>query len=222
MTDDLAFTDPERALALSYVPAAARASVAALWRLDERLGAVLATTTEPAIGAIRLAWWREALIALDDAPAPAEPILGALARNVIPVVAGAELGKLAEGWGLLLDPRPDADTLMRYGSERGGMLFSATARLLGEDAPGMAAAGAGWALIDLAFHVRDAGLGERALAAGLQALGDRPGVMPPRLRALGMLAMLARRDAAAGLLQPRRQGAPARVARMLAYRLIGR
>ena len=39
--------DPDRMLALAYVPAARREAIAALWRLDAALGAVLATGTDP-------------------------------------------------------------------------------------------------------------------------------------------------------------------------------
>ena len=81
MTPDL---DPDRRLALAYVPAAARPAVEALWRLDVTLGAVLAAGREPMIGRIRLAWWREALEKLDREAPPAEPLLQALAERVVP------------------------------------------------------------------------------------------------------------------------------------------
>jgi len=67
--------DPDRTLALAYVPTRHREAVHALWTLDAALGAVLTTGREPAIRQIRLAWWREALERLDGAPAPAEPAL---------------------------------------------------------------------------------------------------------------------------------------------------
>ena len=90
--------DPDRKLALAYVPAAARPAVEALWRLDASLGAILATGTQPLISQMRLAWWREALERLDRAPAPAEPLLQDLATHVLAVVRGAELAAMEEGW----------------------------------------------------------------------------------------------------------------------------
>ena len=207
---------------LSYVPAARRAGVAALWRLDERLGAVLATTTAPALGAVRLAWWRDALTALDHASPPAEPLLTELAAHVLPSVGGQALAGIAEGWGLLLDPGHYVATRARYGAERGGALFLGVARLLGGEHRTLAASGAGWALVDLAFRVRDPALAARALSVAYDASAEPGGSWPSRLRPLGMLAMLARRDAAAGLARPRRQGSPARLARMLGHRLTGR
>src|SRR5689334_18098035 len=94
--------DPDRKLALAYVPAAARPAVEALWRLDAALAGILATGTQPLISQMRLAWWREALEALDRAPPPAEPVLQALAAHVLPAVTGAELAALEEGWLVLL------------------------------------------------------------------------------------------------------------------------
>ena len=87
--------DPDRKLALAYVPAAARPAVEALWRLDVALAAILATGTQPLISQMRLAWWREALERLDHAPPPAEPVLQALAATVLPRVTGAELANRA-------------------------------------------------------------------------------------------------------------------------------
>ena len=39
--------DPDRTLALAYVPAAARPAVEALWRLDIAFAAILATGRQP-------------------------------------------------------------------------------------------------------------------------------------------------------------------------------
>ena len=71
--------DPERALAIAYAPAEHRPALTALFALDERLAGIVAATTEPTIGLIRLAWWRESLEKLDREPPPAEPLLQALA-----------------------------------------------------------------------------------------------------------------------------------------------
>ena len=58
----------ERALALSYADGRHRAALESLLALDDALAQVLRTTTTPAVGQLRLAWWREALAALDHAP----------------------------------------------------------------------------------------------------------------------------------------------------------
>lgn len=187
-----------------------------LWRLDVTLGAVLATGSEPRVSLIRLAWWREALARLDLAPPPAEPVLQGLAAHVLPVVSGAELAIMEEGWAeLTVEGALDGDALARYAGTRGGRLFRYSARLLGIDGD-VEAAGERWALVDLARHsTRDAAT---AFAA---AAGQAPLKWPKPLRPLGMLDALARRDVARGAESFERLGSPGRILRMLRHRLTG-
>jgi phytoene synthase len=215
--------DPDRALALAYVPAARRAAIEALWRLDATLSAVLSTGREPLISRIRLAWWRETLEKLDREPPPAEPVLEAVAAHLLPAgVTGAELSELEGGWTILLSPEPlAAEDLAVYAAGRGGLLFRLTARLLGTGLPDRGeAAGGGFALIDLARHSSNDGDAEAALAAA-RAI-DWPPRWPARLRPLGMLAALARRDAEPGRPRWEPQGSPKRMLRMISHRLTGR
>jgi phytoene synthase len=213
--------DPERKLALAYVRARRRAAVEALWRLDVTLGAVLVTGTEPMIGRIRLAWWREALERLDKERAPAEPVLDAVARHLLPAgVSGADLAAMEEGWAVLLSAGPlSSEELDLYAELRGGRLFEYSARLLDPEARPPAAAGQCWALADLARRSGNPTEAKAALRAA-RDLGwsER---WPPLLRPLGMLATLARRDARRGL-PLEGQGSPARMLRMLGHRLTGR
>ena len=66
------------------MPASVRPAFATLWNLDLALADVVATTTEPALGAIRLAWWRERLEDLDAGKLPpGEPRLSAIARQLL-------------------------------------------------------------------------------------------------------------------------------------------
>ena len=212
--------DPERRLALAYVPVARRGAVEALWRLDVALGAVVAKAGDPMVACIRLAWWREALERLDRERAPAEPVLEAIADHVLPAgVSGAELAEMEEAWSLLLDAEPPgAEALGTYAAARGGRLFRSAARVLGGDAPGLESAGERWALVDLARHSAEPGERRAALDAGRSRQG--PQRWPAPLRPLGMLAVLAERDATGGALE--RQGSPARMLRMLRHRLTGR
>jgi len=207
--------DPDRKLALAYVPAAARAAVEALWRLDASLAAVLATGTQPLITQMRLAWWREALEKLDSAAPPAEPVLQALAAHVLPVVSGAELAAMEEGWLILLsDEALGADELARYAALRGGLLFDYGARLLGGADFPVAQAGEAWALADLARHSRR--------VEEIKSPASPPKMKwPKKLRSLGMLAMLARRDLEHLGQEAERPGSPARMLRMIRHRLSG-
>ena len=217
MTSDL---DPDRILALSYVPAGPRQRVAALWGLDAALGAVLAGGREPMISRIKLAWWREALERLDRERAPAEPALQALADHVLPAgVTGAGLAAMVEGWEILLSPEPlTAEELSLYAHARGGLLFRHSARLLGGEAVG--GAGEKWALADLARHSANQPDVEAAIAAARALpVGTR---WPAKLRPLGMLAALAVRDLEPGRVRWEAQGSPARMLNMLRFRLVGR
>jgi phytoene synthase len=215
--------DPDRTLALAYVPARHRPAVEALWRLDAALASVLSTGKEPLISQIRLAWWREALEKLDTERAPSEPVLQALAEHVVPAgVSGAELSAMEAGWAVLLSSEPlSGADLELYASARGGLLFRYTARILGEAAPAadIEAGGNAWALIDLARHSTDA---PDAEAATLATRAIPLGRWPSHLRPLGMLAILARRDAAPERPRWEAQGAPRRMLRMLRHRLSGK
>jgi phytoene synthase len=212
--------EPDRILALSYVPASRRPAVEALWTLDAALGALLAGGREPMLSRIKLVWWRDALEALDAAPPPGEPVLQALARDVLPRgVAGAEMAAMEEAWSLLLDPEPLGPAeLDRYAAGRGGRLFELSARLLGQDAAAVEEAGRAWALGDLARHSNEADAG--AALDVLRALPPPMRVAGP-LRPLGMLAALARRDAEPDRPRWEPQGSPGRMWRMLRHRLTG-
>ncbi len=216
--------DPERALALAYAPASARDALASLWRLDERLGQIVAATREARIGMIRLAWWREALERLDTAPAPDEPLLRAVAHTLLPCgLSGAAIGGVADGWAALLASPLDEAALGDHAADRGARLFGLAGTLLGAPSPLLAPAGAGWALVDLAFNVSDPAVAARALALARLRLEPIASVRwPARLRSLGALAVLAADDAARGPGMRRRQGSPRRVARMVRHRLTGR
>lgn len=204
------------------MPARHRASVGALWRLDAALGAVLAAGREPMITRIKLAWWRESLEKLDHAPAPAEPVLTALAADVLPRgVSGAEFAGLEQGWAVLTSEEPlGPDELHSYAAERGGRLFALSARLLGAElGEAERRAGEAWALVDLARHS-----GEPDATAALEAASGRrpPARWPSALRPLGMLAAVAQRDLSNGPGTWEPQGSPARMLRMMRHRITGR
>lgn len=212
--------DPDRALALAYVPTRRRAAVGALWRLDAALGAALAGGREPMIARIKLAWWREALEKLDRAPAPAEPVLRDTAQHVLPLVTGAELARMEEGWAMLSGGGLlTAEQLRTYAERRGGLLFRYTCRLLGEEMEALEQAGEAWALVDLARHCGSTDDSDVAIAAARER---RPPLhWPSKLRPLGMLAALAARDSDPARPPWEPRGAPARMLRMLSHRITG-
>jgi phytoene synthase len=184
-------TDVERNLALGYVPVSRRAAVAALWQLDERLGRIVASTTEPMIGQMRLTWWHEHLCALDDGEQAGEPILRKMAEDVlIHDVKGEDLAGLIEGWEALLEPLPLSEAILTtYAEKRGGALFRMSGRLLANDVSERA--GEGWALVDFAAHCSDTVTAERALRMAKECLSKVSNVPKP----LRILARLARAKA---------------------------
>lgn len=67
-------------MAARLAPAATRARLIALYAVNYEIARVSETTKEPHVGAIRFAWWREAVKAVAaGAPAPAHPAAEALA-----------------------------------------------------------------------------------------------------------------------------------------------
>lgn len=203
-------------MSLVYAPAPTRAALALLWRLDEQLGQIVASTTTPAVGQMRLTWWHNALEALAVLPTPAEPLLKDIADE--PRIASQTLLRLIDGWEALLDELPLApDAIALHGEARGATLFEAAAATLGCPMD-VAAAGKLWALTDLAHRVSDDETATRALAAAQALLPRLPRRWPKPLRPLGMLTALARRDALAPA-RSRRQGSPGRVAIALRFGL---
>lgn len=209
--------DPERALAFSYAPADRRAALEALFALDAALGQVLRTTREPMVGQMRLAWWREALVKLDNAPAPGEPVLRALAADALLAGArGEALAVMVDGWEPLLGAIDDA-ALTDHALFRGATLFAqAGIALRARTSDPLDAAGQGWALADLAAHLSDPALAARAREMAAPLLRDATGDRWSReARALGALAHAARMDSTGPV-------TPWRVPRLAWHRLTGR
>jgi phytoene synthase len=202
-------------VALAQLPARIRPAFKALWNLDLALADVVATSTDPNLAAIRLAWWRERLEELDQgAEPPAEPRLRDVARELLARgVAGAELSRLEDAWLPLLDAfpwgEPQADGLRL----RGRTLFAIGAKLLGCDGRDAEAAGALWSLADGAEHCSDPNSREFMLAEARRV--ELPAKFPRKMRPLTVLGALASHDLW-------RSGAGAgRVAAALAHRLRG-
>jgi phytoene synthase len=216
--------DADRLLALSYVPQAARRAMECLWRLDAVLGAAVAGGSQPLTRQMKLAWWRESLEGLGDSGGRGEPLLERVAKELLSRgISGTELARLAEGWEYLVSEEPlSPDDRNSYAMLRGATLFSLSAELLAVSDSRVVAAGEGWALVDLARHSGEPTEAEAAMAHAGQRLIVIAGHWPVRLRPLGMLAALARRDVERGLRKLEPPGAPARMLRMFWFRLTGR
>ncbi|WP_205480500.1 hypothetical protein [Sphingomonas arenae] len=169
---------------------------------------VTLTASQPALAAIKLAWWRESLQKLDEAPPPPEPRLQAVARELLPRrITGARLARLEDGWAALLEEVQDWHRVV----DRGAFLFGIGADLLGSKEE-MAAAGRAWAGVDLARRT-----GERHWLGEPESFGrfDR------RARPLTALTALALRDQRRGW-PPEPEATPQRSWTILRHRWSGK
>jgi len=157
---------------------------------------VVATTTEPALGAIRLAWWRERLEELDaGVPPPGEPRLSAIARQLLGRgISGKELSQLEDAWLPLLDPFPWDDPQADGLRLRGRILFGIGARLLEDVSPDAEAAGEVWSLADGADHCSDERSRIFLVGEATHAVFQLPRRVSPNLRSLTVLAAVAAHD----------------------------
>jgi phytoene synthase len=175
----------------------------------------VASTSQPALGAIRMAWWRERLEELDTDAAPAEPRLAAVKGQLLTRgVSGQELSRLEDGWLPLLDPFPWGPGAADGLRLRGRVLFGIGARLLGGEPEHAEAAGALWSLVDGANHCSDAPSREHLCREARVSIEEVPHTLPSEIRPLTILAALAAYDLRPG-------GRLGRVGVALAHRLLG-
>ncbi len=201
----------DRELALLHSPAQVREALRALFEVDAAMGDVVARSTDPALGRIKLAWWREQLEALDANVPPAEPRLTAVAERLLPRgVTGTELGEMEAGWATLFDAEIESDLV----ASRGATLFELAAKLLGASDAMIPQAGRLYALASVGRRgVPELLEPASALVTGL--LGHR---FERKARPLTMLARAAARDVG----RTEAEGSRGRAAAMLAHRWSGR
>ena len=201
----------DRELALIHVPTVVREAFRALFSIDSAMADVVARSTDPALGRIKLAWWRERLEELDRAAAPAEPRLGAVAEHLLPIgVKGADLAELEAGWATLLDDEIDPDLV----AERGAALFKIGGKLLASADAKLADAGRLYSLASVGRR----GVPELFEPARQYLVRLREHRFERSVRPLTMLARAAARD----LSTDEPEGSRARALAMLAHRWSGR
>ena len=184
--------DPDRWLSTRMIAdAGARADVLALYALNHALARVAETVSEPMMGHIRLAWWREALDELAQGRPPrAHPVVEALAdpmgrRAFDP----AALDALVDARAADLEPEALADEakLYAYIDATAGALAAIAARRLDPASPPDAVTEAmrAWGLAGLARNGRlPAAWGEAVLTervdAHLKAAAAQAKALPVR------------------------------------------
>ena len=187
------------------------------------MGDVVRSTSEPQLGAIRLAWWRERLEEMDEGVrAPAEPRLRAVQHELLPRgIAGSALGGLTLAWQRLLEPFPWDSGLVQAIADRGCSLFDQGVLIIRGPGDRVELGGGIWAIVDAARHCSDAETRELLLREARSLAAPPSYAVPPKLRSLSMLAALAIRDCKRGFpFEP--EGTPARAVLMLRHRLSGR
>lgn len=194
-----------------YWPVDLRPAFDALFAIDDALAEVVMTSTQPALGAIRLAWWSEALERLDHAPPPAEPRLQAVADQLLPRgVKGKDLAAIEDGYSALLDEDIHAGRVAAGGSA----LFAVGGMLLKNEDGRLAEAGAYYA------YAAAARRGLMAVPGDVDATHLSGHRFPRGLRPLTALAKLAMRDIRhSPALEP--EATPARAVALLCHKLFG-
>ncbi|WP_156818830.1 hypothetical protein [Sphingomonas sp. Mn802worker] len=169
---------------------------------------------------MRLTWWFDALTKLDDGDVPAQPLLQAAAEYIASGrVTGRALATMTEGWEVLLDPaRDDPASLAQFAQLRGATLFQAMGALTGQDNEQVGAAGALWALSDLAANISVDRVRMQARSSALAIAGELFALRWREARSLGALAL----DAHMAMTGLGVADGPRRAARIALFRMIGR
>lgn len=152
--------DRDRYLTALFAPAARRDALLALYAFNLEIARIAELVSEPMIGEIRLAWWRESIAGLYAGMPRRHEVLDALG----PVIAAhdlpeAEFQTVIDARAADLEDVPFAtlDDLERYAEASAAPLMTLAARILGPwqpPAPLVAAAGAASALSGILRAVR--------------------------------------------------------------------
>jgi 15-cis-phytoene synthase len=182
---------PEAELALAWSPQKVRGPLTMALGLDRRLARIVARTTEPMLGQMRLAWWREAL----GKPVAERPRGDAVLDGLGQHWAGREAALIAmvDGWEVLVTADTlGPDEIAVFGAGRGAFFGALIGKASGCDQNRVAAAAFRWAVADAATAVSNPDERARLIAAGLASCKD-VGRLPKALRGLAVLDALARR-----------------------------
>lgn len=187
---------PERTLALAYARPCDRPAFEAFFRLDLNLGRAVALASEPIVGQLRLAWWRDALGAANKERPHGNPLLDAIlgtfgrdAGRLLPLVDGWEAVLLAERLG-----EGAIEPLLQGRSE--GWLALASRIDCGSDTQSVSSAARRWALADLLTGLSEES--ERASVLAIATPRREPVRLSRPMRPLAVLAALSERTLVRG------------------------
>ena len=149
--------DRDRYLVSLFAPDRARPALTALCAFNVELSVVADSVTEPALGAVRLRWWRDAVAGIyGGGGPPAHAVAGELARAVAAHgLSRARLERMIDAREADLDPAgiPDLAALESYAADTAGGLSALISEALGAAGPEALAAadhaGRAWGLAGL-------------------------------------------------------------------------
>jgi 15-cis-phytoene synthase len=139
---------PPARLAVAYAPPAVRRAFSLLLRFDTRFASVVGRASEPMIGQMKLAWWRDALLRPSGSRPKGEPLLSELGEfgGRIPVSA---VERLLSAWEILLAADQwSSKTINEFADLRGSAIFKTYADMVAAPCD-VSSLGAAWAVDDL-------------------------------------------------------------------------
>lgn len=182
---------PPSRLAIVYARGDLRDAFALLLLLDERLAGVVSRSTEPLIAQMKLAWWRESLLAAPEKRPKGEPIFEQLREIGLsdPVPA---LQKLVDAWGMLLaEDEWTAPIVHEFAAARSDAVFGSYAEWAGFTGD-ILTIGRQWVVNDMVQRFGDR-VPDTATFANPEAARSVP-------RALSILALSAKQPTGARML----------------------
>lgn len=181
----------EQRIALAHTPKPVRPKLEAFFALDHRLGQLVAKATEPMLGQMRLAWWREML---------AKPVGERPSGDAVLDALGAQwaederpLADLVDAWELLVaEESLGSETILAFAEKRAGPL-TAFADAEGSQRKVLQASAMAWALAETAAHMSDGDERQHFIKAG-QGLEPPPERLARDFRGVAILGTLGRRS----------------------------
>jgi 15-cis-phytoene synthase len=189
--DPVEILPPELTLAMAWTPQKVREPLRIAFELDQRLARIVARTTEPMLGQMRLAWWREALgKPVGDRPR-GDAVLDAIGQHW--VEREVALMAMVDGWEVLITAEHLTASKAAAFAEGRGAFFAALAPLeTGAVQQRIKSAAARWALADAVTGISEPD--ERTVLLAAAPPKETSGAkMPPPLRGLAVLDALAQR-----------------------------